>query len=278
VSAKIALTPLTPFLGARLHDVRLQDIKDTADRRQFMALVHKHQLVVVPGQKLDPDELISLANWLGKIDLGYPAEYRLHNHPEIFVISNLKKDGKQIGSTTNGQSWHTDGIYTPKPITFTMLYTLESPRVGGETAFTSTCAAYDSLPEETKEQIEHLSCIHSYEYNYSRRPNAPPMTAEMKQRFPEIRQPLVKPHPVTGRKGLFMTASTLVRVEGLNGAVDRKIVDDLIDYATGDRFVYRHHAEPGDFVIWDNAGTMHSATPYDITAERRLVYRIMTTD
>jgi taurine dioxygenase len=268
--------PITDHMGLEIDDVELQSLTSPESHREFISLVRKHLVVVVRNQKLTMAAFSSIGSWLGEFEPGYPADYRLEDYPEIFTISNLREEGTQIGSTTNGMGWHTDGVYTPAPITFTMLYTVESPRVGGHTLFADMYAAYESLPEKTKERIENLYCVHSYQYQYMRRPNAPPMTDEMKRKFPDIRRPLVKKHSVTGRKGLYLTAGTVVAVEGPDGPIDKCLVNELIEHATSERFVYRHKGEPGDFIIWDNEGTMHSASPYDTQAERRLVYRIMT--
>lgn len=268
---------ITDHMGFEIDDVDLQSLTSPESRQEFIALVRKNLVVIVRNQKLTMAEFAAIGNWLGEPELGYPADYRLTEYPEIFTISNLREGETQIGSTTNGMGWHTDGIYTPAPITFTMLYTVESPRVGGHTLFADMYAAYESLSESTKQRLEDVYCLHSYEHQYTRRPNAPPMTEEMKRRFPDVRRALVKAHSATGRRGLYLTAGTVVAVEGPNGPVDKGIVDELIEHATSERFVYRHKGEPGDFIIWDNEGTMHTATPYDFQSERRLVYRIMTT-
>lgn len=266
--------PLSPSFGLEIRDLKLQSLTDWGE---FIALLHRWQVLVVRDQELSFAELVTINRHLGEPDPQFPVDFRLSDHPEIFVISNLTKDGKPIGSTSNGRDWHTDAIYAQHPNAFTMLYTVESPGSGGATLFASMFAAYDALPDEKKRSLEPLECVHSYYYAYSRRPNAPPMTErELRTLFPDVRHPLVRTHPATGRKGLFLGKTTTIGVEGPDGPLDRSIVDELIAYGTGPRFTYAHSARPGDFIIWDNVGLMHTATDYDFRGDRRLVYRMLT--
>jgi len=267
---------LSPTFGLEIAGLALQDLTSVEDRSSFTDLLHRNQLVVVRDQKLSAPQLVEIVNWLGVSEPSYPADFLHPQHPEIFIISNMMENGRPIGSTSNGFGWHTDSIYAERPAAYTMLYNIKSPTKGGETLFANTCAAYEALPEEKRIILDGLRCTHSYQYNYSLRRNAPPMTEELKRKFPDVQHPLVRTHPLTKRRGLFLGKTTTVAVDGPDGAADISLIDELVTFATSHQFFYAHQARPSDFVIWDNTGLMHSATEYDLKGEERLVHRMMT--
>jgi taurine dioxygenase len=275
---------LAPSFGLEIHGLRLQSLRSPADWAEFKALLHGAQVLVVRDQQLSFDELKHINRQLGEPDSQYPPEYRLAGHPEIFVISNLVEDGKRVGSTTNGRDWHTDAIYAERPNEFTMLYTVEAPRTGGATMFANMFDAYEALPEATKQRLQGLRCRHSYVQAYSLRRGERPQFSDDQLRalFPDVAHPIVRTHPVTGRKGLFIGRTTAIGIEGPEGtqgaagAADRTLIDELLAHAVESRFTLAHHARPGDFIVWDNAGLMHTATAYDEVNDRRLVYRMLT--
>jgi taurine dioxygenase len=272
---------LAPTFGLEILGLRLQSLRSPAEWDEFKALLHEAQVLVVRDQQLSFDELKQVNRQLGEPDSQYPPEYRLDGHPEIFVISNLVENGRRVGSTTNGRDWHTDAIYADRPNAFTMLYTVEAPRAGGATMFANMYDAYEALPESTRNQLQGLRCRHSYVQAYGLRRGERPQFSDEQLRalFPDVAHPIVRTHPVTGRKGLYIGRTTAVGIEGSEGRNDEKdrgLIDELLAHAVQPRFTLAHHARPGDFIVWDNAGLMHTATAYDEVNDRRRVYRMLT--
>ncbi len=194
---------------------------------------------------------------------------------EVNIISSEDRDvlgdGKKL---VNGASWHTDDSFMREPCSLTMLYGVLVPSRGGDTQFTNMHAAYEALSPEMKQRIDGLQVIHKYQSSrqtnrVSKRPDA-----EMKA-MPEATHPLVRTHPETGRKALYLNANRMEQIVGLERAESDALLDRLIAHAIEPRFQYRHVWRQGDIVIWDNRATMHKANADYPEGERRLMHRVI---
>jgi len=194
---------------------------------------------------------------------------------EVNIISSEDRDmlgdGKKL---VNGASWHTDDSFMREPCSLTMLYGVIVPSRGGDTQFTNMYAAYEALPAETKTRIDGLQVIHKYQSSrqtnrVSKRPEAE-MTA-----MPEATHPLVRTHPETGRKALYLNANRMEQIASMDRAASDALLDQLIAHAIEPRFQYRHVWRQGDIVIWDNRCTMHKANADYPEGERRLMHRVI---
>jgi taurine dioxygenase len=265
------LEPITAHFGARVRNARIQDITP-ARKDELNAALHQYQVLVFEGQELSTQDYTGFGRMFGQIERNLLEQFRLPEEPDIFIISNLKKDGRVIGHTDGGFVWHSDMAFAEHPAAATMLYTLEAPTTGGDTVFASNYVSFESLPETEREHYRQFDVIHSFEQLYSGRRVQP--KDEERKRWPDVVHPLVRMHPVTGREGFYLGFGDVRTICGMERDESLKLIQHLTDLATREDLIYRHKWKVGDVVIWDNRGLLHAATPYDKDNDRRLVWRI----
>lgn len=179
---------------------------------------------------------------------------------EIRRNQERAKRRREKGGIGEGElAWHTDLQYMPEPQVYSLLYGIEVPAQGGETEWCNMIRAYAALPEETKERIEGLRAIHWFT-----------------RRIPPVTHPVVRKHPISGAKALYVSPGLSRRIEGWDEEEGKALIRDLADHATRSEFCYLHDWRPGDAVLWDNRCTMHRRRGFD-TAQRRIVRRTQTT-
>ena len=189
------------------------------------------------------------------------------------MVSNVTEDGRPIGVRRAGENWHSDMCYTARPPRGTILYALEIPDLHGlslgDTEFASAAAAWDALPEQLRRRIEGRRAI----FDFTRRKRAfPPTQAEI-DRYPPVTHPIVRAHPFTGRKCLYVMRDDCVGIEGMGPEVAEALIAALADHIVKPAFVYRHQWRAGDLLLWDNCTVQHRAIQdYDLP-QRRLMHR-----
>jgi alpha-ketoglutarate-dependent taurine dioxygenase len=179
-----------------------------------------------------------------------------------------------IGGLGDGElQWHSDQSYMMNPATGAMLYALELPPQGGTTSWVDLCAAYAGLPDRLKRAVEGRRAIFSYVKRLAGYEGVDRVISEeAKRKTPPVVHPLVHTHPVTGRKALYLDSTTTIAIEGMDDASGAALLEEIYEFATQPEFVYRHHWQAGDAVLWDNGFTMHRREPFDPSA-RRLMKR-----
>ncbi len=268
------LAPISPVMGAEVHGVDLARPMDDATFAAIRAAFGRHMLLRFPAQTLDEVALVAFSRRFGELQIHVLDEYRHPRFPEIYVLSNVDRT---TGRTTGRHPdlgtlvWHSDLSFQRRPALATILYGIEVPKTGGETLFADLCGAYDALGDAMKRRIEGLRAVHDLDYS-RQRAGAPPMTATQRAEAPPVDHPLVRTHPETGRKGLYISHH-ISRIQDLPEAESRALLAELMAHATGDRFVYANRWQTGDVVMWDNRCTMHRATEYDAAEERRVMHR-----
>ncbi len=194
---------------------------------------------------------------------------------EVNIISSEDRDvlgdGRKI---VNGATWHTDDSFMREPCSLTMLYGVVVPSSGGDTQFTNMHMAYDELTPEMKKRIDGLQVIHKYSSSRKTGKVAVRPAAEMAA-MPEATHPLVRTHPETGRKSLYLNPNRMEQIEGLERAESDRLLDELIAHSIQPKFQYRHVWRQDDIVIWDNRSTMHKANADYPAGERRLMHRVI---
>ncbi|MCW5730623.1 MAG: TauD/TfdA family dioxygenase, partial [Alphaproteobacteria bacterium] len=185
---------------------------------------------------------------------------------------------RNVGAPRAGFEWHSDQSYKPVPALGTLLYGVECPPVGANTEFASMYAAYEALPVAMKARIETRRGVHDYAWAWrTYYKDRAPLTEEETRRLPPVLHPLVRAHPETGRKALYLSEGLTRTIEGMDEAEGRALVLELNDFATQPRFVYSHEWRAGDLVFWDNRCLLHRATPAD-ASYRRVMQRTMVQD
>lgn len=265
---------MTPVFAGEISGLDLSRPLSDADFERVRALFLEHAVLVFRDQDLDDAALLAFTARFGPMDIHHLAEHLKKSQPEIRILSNDKKDGEYVGAHKSGMVWHTDQSFKERPMLATFLLGDDCPPEGGDTQFANMTAAYDALPDTMKQRIDGLIAIHDRNFSYAERyPDRPPLTAEQLKEVPPVSHPLVRRHPETGRPGLFMALSDIRDIEGMDRAAALELVEELIDFATQDEFVYSHKWRNGDLVVWDNRCTMHRATPYNDHMYRRYMRR-----
>ena len=262
----VSPTKLTATFGAELAGLDLRHPDDemlSAVREAWL----KHGILVFHDQQLSDDDIVSFSRAFGDLEIHVRREYLLPEHPEILLVSNIVRDGKPIGILSdNDVGWHYDQIYLPRPAVGSFLYAAQVPPEGGCTYFADMAAAFEALPDALKQRIEGRTAIQSYEaFN---RAYSVPANEEQKKRTTDIEQPIVRTHPLTGRRALYICPGMTIGIVGLAEDESADVLEGLFEWSVRPEFVYRHEWRAGDGILWDNACTMHRRDPFDGTHER----------
>lgn len=273
-TATRAVRPLSEVAGAEITDVDLAQPLSSGLKDTITAAFLAHRVLVFRDQRLTEDQQYELTLHFGEIE-GHVA--RLANGdkaPLVHTVSNLDEHGNPTATPREygNYFWHTDKSYHQVPSLLTMLHAVELPPHGGDTEFANTAAGYAALPEETKREIAGLKVVHSWEV--SRRNTGGRLATEDEARErPPVTHPLVRTHPDTGERTLYLGLHTS-HVVGMPEAEGRALLDRLLAHTTEPRFVYAHTWRAGDLVMWDNRCLLHrAARNYDMTRHRRILRR-----
>src|SRR5215468_2479079 len=274
-AGSIEVIPTGRALGAEVRRVDLKDLDEAAFARLMQAW-RGHSVVLFRDQTLSDQELIAFSRRLGDLDWAPIQETGrrfVEGLPEIYIVSNVKVNGEQIGSLGDGEAvWHTDMSYLDVPPKASMLYALEIPPRGGNTSFCSMYSIYEALPAALKARIEGLKIKHDGTYNsggYVRQgvtPTDDPRTS------PGALHPLVCTHPDTGRRMLYLGRRRNAYIAGLGLAESEALLDELWSYVDLPQFAWEHVWRVGDLVLWDNRCTMHRRDAFD-PKQHRIMHR-----
>jgi taurine dioxygenase len=246
----------------------------TASKEELLAfddICRRTAVVVVRNQTLSDEQVLDVSGRLGKVS----AQQYTGPHPKypgISILSNKKVDGKYIGTPDAGRNWHTDGTTYAKLGLTTMLYGIECPPEGSDTLIADATSAFESLPLERQRELEELNVVHNRGHliqKYNRAALSPEELAKMQ----DVIHPIVVKSAVDGRKSMFITNGSTKSVQGMSQEDGWALIKELIAYTVQEQFVYRHKWRDKDVLIWNDVGTLHSATTYDETKYERLVYR-----
>jgi taurine dioxygenase len=228
-----------------------------------------HGVAVLRDQNLKPAEYVAFAKLFGEIEPSTREQFWLKEQPEIYVISNVVENGKLIGNPNDGFAWHTDQYYFERPTAYTFLYAIETPPTGGDTQFCETYGLYDELSDDMKAAYAGMEMTASHS-----KLNAGRLHEGQEEKYPDIPRPVVRTHPITGRKFLYFSSKLASEPRGMSREEFDRLHADLIARATKPERVYSHKWRPKDLVIWDNRGLLHTATGYDKQNHRRICHRL----
>lgn len=273
----IQVKSLTKSMGAEVVGLDLSQPVDDADFTVVKQAWLETGLVLFRRQTgMTPAQHVAFSKRFGELEVYHAKHYTLPEHPEIFVLSNMKKaDGRQVGAPPSKVGWHTDSHFLKKPAAASLFHAKIVPDEGGNTMFANMYAAYDALPRRKQEQLAGLKVGASRVRQFASGafPDRPPLSEAEKAAMPDVEHPLVRTHPETGRKALYLGGGSAWGIVGMPLDEGWALLQELRAFATQPQFVYSHPWEVGDLVIWDNRCTMHSATPFDVAKYDRLMYR-----
>jgi taurine dioxygenase len=235
------------------------------------------QVLVFRGQKLTASQFLGFARRFGPPEPHVVDQFHHPEYADILILSNVVRDGRPTGLADAGTYFHTDYSYLETPARATLLYSIQVPRVGGDTLFANQYAAYDDLPDATKKRLEGLVALHHYgnrdDQEETSRTAASLLTEEQKRTLRWVRHPVARRHPVTGRTALYAVSGSSFGIEGMSEAEAHSLLEELKRHATLDQYQVRLRYGVGDVVIWDNASLLHSATLVD-SEDARTLWRI----
>jgi taurine dioxygenase len=263
-------------LGAEVIGLNLSaPISDADFARIHRAHLDRHVLVF-RDQRITPAEQIAFSRRFGPLQIHVLRQFQLPGHPEILRISNILEDGQPIGLGDAGHFWHSDLSYKQKPSLGSMLHAQELPSEGGDTLFANMHSAWDTLPEDLKQEVQDLRAEHTYLAKYAelqaKSPWRPNLTPEQIAEVKPVVHPVVRTHPETGRKALFVSEHFTSRIVDVPEEKSQALLTRLFEHSVRPEHLYRHQWQPHDMVFWDNRSLMHLAagTPDHL---RRLLYR-----
>ena len=276
----ITIKPRHPALGAEIGGIDMRRPLDGATVQAVSDAWMKHLVLIFPDQRIGDAEHIAFTRHFGEAEVFHQTSLHLRSERarEIFLVSNIGEDGRLLPPSDGGQKqlsssrqWHTDSSYRPMPSIGSLLHGIEISRTGGITQFINMYLVYEDLPDSLRRQVEGRRARHDFSM-LSRLVGSPPPTAEEQAAMPPVWHPMVRKHPVTGRKSLFISSIYNDAVEGLEDGAARRLIEELTEFAAQPKYMYRHVWEPDDVVMWDNRCTVHAVTPHD-PGERRVMHR-----
>ena len=270
----LQMRPLTPGLGVEILGV---DIGRGIDDALFASIYDAflaHQIIVFRDQDIPPGRQVEFGSRFGELQVHVMSQYHQNQHPELYFLTNLGPDGEPSGKHPDRGTleWHTDGSWQRITGQATIMYAEEIPANGGETWFADMYGAYERLDDTEKARLAPLRALHNLDFSRNRRHGEDPLTEAQRREKPPVAQPVVRTHPETGRRAIFL-GDHAECIEGMPYEEGRALVEALNAAIIHDDLVYRHRYRPGDLVAWDNRCLLHRATEYDPAAERRVMRR-----
>lgn len=222
-----------------------------------------HHLLVFRDQRITPAQQIAFSRRFGPLQIHVLHQFALPAHPEVLIVSNIVESGKPIGLGDAGHFWHSDLSYKEKPSLGSLLHAQVLPSEGGDTLFANMHLAWDTLPAHLRRAVEGLRAEHTYLARYaelqSRNPWRPNLSAEQIAQVKPVVHPVVRTHPETGRKALFVSEHFTTRIVDIPENESRALLDELFAHSVRAEHLYRHQWRDHDLVFWDNRSLMHLA-------------------
>lgn len=271
----LSIRPLSRACGAEVAGIDLARALEAETVQRLHRALGEHGILLFRDADLTPAQHVAFSRQFGALETHVVGEFNLPGHPEVFVVSNVREEGKLKGAVYAGQYWHSDLSYMKKPSLGSLLLCREMPEVGGDTMWANMVLAYDSLSDVMKKFLSGLRAVHDYSHAYdtyfAHLKERPPLTPEQRAKTPPVEQPMVRTHPVTGRRALYVNPGFTKAIVGMPKEESQPILEMLFAHSTRPEFVYRHKWRVNDLVFWDNRCTMHYAlSDYDFSVRRHM--------
>lgn len=279
--ATLDVRPLGPTIGAEVRGIDLREPLDPAVVAELRELWLRHKVLVFPAQHLEPHHQVSFARAFGALSKAHPVVPGLiEDHPEILVLdSERARATAAYGPTlrrTREAGWHTDITFMPTPPAGSVLAARVVPAAGGDTLWADTEAAYENLDDRLRRLVDDLTAVHDGTRTFGGFLDAGfavEWDGERHDRLEPTVHPVVRTHPETGRRSLFVNPQFTDHVVGLSGRDSSALLDLLYAHMTVPEHTVRHRWQAGDVAFWDNRSTMHDVT-LDYGTAPRVMHRV----
>lgn len=270
------------ILGAAVEGLDLSVALTASEVNEVKRALGEHGVLRFPKQKLTPQQLVDFSARFGKLEINVANSYQEPGLPQIMILSNIVENGKPVGLSDAGQSWHTDMSYSKHIAFANVLYGIKIPvrngKTLGNTEFCNMHAAYEGLPAELKQKLEGKTILHDFNkfWEMMRREKGssrPPLTEAQRKTKPPVSHPIFLTHPLTGRKVLYANPGYSMRINELPEKESDDILAFLFKHQTQEKYRYAHVWEEGDLMLWEDIGTIHNAVADYAPHEHRLIKR-----
>lgn len=269
---ELPYTPLGPGFGAAVEGIDLSaEVPSELANALYRLFLERHVLAI-RGQSLTPERVLAASRLFGAdLEPHVLSQYHHAETPLILVLTNRSAGGKPLGVRDGGSFWHSDNSYKPQPAKATLLYALEVPEAEGDTLFCDMTQAYAELPAGLKAKVEGRTATHDYGFRDDlavKEGRIPVLTPEQRRATPAVHHPIVRTHPETGAKALYISPGVTRSIDGLDETESEALKAEIFAHCLDERFGLRYRWRAGDVVVWDNAAVMHSATTKDLAPEK----------
>ena len=270
MNAGFDVTPLSNVIGAEVRGVDVSNSIDDVTFARIRAVWLEHLVLLFRQQRLDDAALVRFTSRFGELEDAplFQGRRFVDAHPEVMIVSNVVVGGRELGSLGNSEAfWHSDLNFVEQPPDASCLYALEVPPAGGDTGFANMYAAFETLPADLAAAIDGRQILHDARFNSA---------GYLREiRVPDTLHPIVRTHPETGRKALYLGRRANARIDGLTADRSDALLDRLWRHATAPACTWHHRWQAGDLVIWDNRCTLHRRDAFD-PSQRRIMHRTQT--
>lgn len=274
--------PFNAALGAEICGVDLSQPMDDDTFRVIEQAYNQHSVLLFRDQHINEAQHLAFSRRFGELEVHVLDQYLHPQHPEILIVSNVMDGDRHVGIYDAGRYWHTDLSYMAVPSRGSLLFAMEVP-VGdqgkplGDTLFTSTAAAYDALTDDMKHRLSGLEAEFSLANRHAKLVADGDDNAVLDDshasKVPPVVHKIVRTHPVTGRRSIYVNEGQTARILGLPDAESRALLQELFAQCARPEFIYRHHWRVGDVLMWDNIPTQHIAICDYALPQRRYMHR-----
>ena len=263
-----------PGAGAEITGLDLSQPLSTADFYRIHQAHLQYHVLVFRQQTLTPQQHIDFSRRFGPLQIHVLKQFLLAGHPEILIVSNILREGEPVGLGDAGKYWHSDLSYKETPSLGSMLYARILPAIGGDTKFANMHRAWETLPDALRQAVEGRRAVHSYTATYSQPKFGagwrPALTEKQLSEVKSVSHPIIRTHPETGRKALFVSEGFTTHIEGIPADESRDILQALYQHSIREENIYTHRWQPNDLLFWDNRSLLHLATGCPADCPRQL--------
>ncbi|WP_108870003.1 TauD/TfdA dioxygenase family protein [Aquimarina aquimarini] len=280
ITQKINIQEAKPNeIGGIISGVDIRDLSPESEEiTEIRNAIYRNKLVVIRNQDFTPSEYVEFTKKLGTPQIYFQENYHHPDFPEIFVSSNVNKEGEKVGVAGTGHYWHTDCQFEQNPLSFTSITPIVIPKTIRETRYIDMHQVYNNLPDHLREFVKDGTLIHGGNNRYKVTPedidqSIQQLIDKMNEMVPFVKHPAVIKHPVTGDKILYASRGFTIKFDGMTYEENQKVLNELFDFIERDEHIHTHSWEKGDLIIWDNRYLLHMSSPL-VPGDKSKSYRI----